>query len=118
MSSPEFKAALKRYSHLSKTLGDDHDITRNAFTVLFSLAPHEYVEEAHKIAVEMDLMPEAGGYLVDGSPMYRLEDIAAKHGITIEEAEKLMREMLAAKEAAGLPIDGIVTDGSMMHRKQ
>jgi hypothetical protein len=56
MSTPEFKAALARYHHLRKTLGHDHDITQQAFTVLFSLAPDEYVEEAHKIAVDMGLI--------------------------------------------------------------
>lgn len=118
MSTPEFKAALARYTHLEKTLGGDHDISRAAFIVLFSLAPDEYVEEAHKIAVDMDLLPDAHGYLADGSPMYRLDDIAAKHGITIEEAEQSMREMLAAKAAAGLPIGGSITDSALIHRRQ
>src|ERR1035438_10368858 len=70
MSSPEFKAALKRYEHLAKTLGDEHDITTQAFTDCFYLAPPEYVEEAHRIAGEMNLLPDATGYLDDGSPMY------------------------------------------------
>jgi hypothetical protein len=117
MSSLEFKAALARYSHLSKTLGHDHDITQDAFTILFSLAPDEYVEEAHKIAVEMNLMPEADGYLGDGTPMYSLDDIAAKHGITIEEAEKYMRKMLAARATAGLA-DMPLVDDSQIHRRQ
>jgi hypothetical protein len=118
MSSPEFKAALKRYSHLSETLGAEHDITKDAFTVLFSLAPDEYIDEAHKIAIEMDLLPEASGYLVDGSPMYKLDDIAAKHGVTIEEAEQSMHEMLAARVEAGLPIDGVISTNRQIHRKQ
>ena len=118
MSSQEFKAALKRYSHLSSTLGHDHDITREAFIVLFSLAPDEYVEEAHKIAVEMDLMPEADGYLGDGSPMYKLDDIAAKCGTTKEEAERYMNEIMAAQVEAGLPINGFINDSRQIHRKQ
>lgn len=118
MSTPEFKAALARYSHLSKTLGHDHDITKDAFTVLFSLAPEEYIDEAHKIAVEMDLLPEASGYLEDGSPMYKLNDIAAKNGVTIEEAEQSMHEMLAVRVEAGLPIDGVISANRQIHCKQ
>lgn len=117
MSSPEFKAAFARYNQLSSTLGHDHEITKDAFTVLFSLAPEEYVDEAYKIAVEMDLLPEAEGYLEDGSPMYKLDDIAAKIGITIEEAEQSMNEMLAVRVEAGLPINGVTTDSGQIHRK-
>ena len=118
MSSLEFKAALKRYEHLAKTLGDDHDITTQAFTDCFYLAPPEYVEEAHRIAGEMNLLPEATGYLDDGSPLYSLADIAKHNGITFERAERDMHNMMAARKAAGLPIDGIVTDSNLIHRKQ
>jgi hypothetical protein len=118
MSTPEFKAALARYSHLSKTLGHDHDITKQAFAVVFHLAPEEFVLEVHKTAVEMNLVPEIRGYLEDGTPMYSLNDIAAKHGISIEEAERTMNEMLASRKAAGLPSDNLIVDSHKIHFRQ
>jgi len=118
MSSPEFKAALARYTHLEKTLGHDHDITRAAFTVLFSLAPDEYVEEAHKIAVEMDLLPDATGYLADGTPMFSLNAIAAKLGLSNEDAEQSLFDLMNARRDAGLPVDGVLTDDRLIHRRQ
>ena len=117
MSTPEFKAALARYEHLAKTLGDDHDITTQAFTDCFYLAPPEYVEEAHRIAGEMNLLPETTGYLDDGSPMYSLADVAKHNGITFEQAEQTMHNMLAARAAAGLP-DMPLIDDSLIHRRQ
>jgi len=118
MSTPEFKAALAQYQYLSKTLGPDHDITKNAFIVLFSLAPDEYVDEAHKIAVEMDLIPDSTGYLEDGTAIYRLDDIAAKLEIPIEEAEHAMHEMMAVRKEAGFPVNDYLVDDSLIHRRQ
>ena len=70
------------------------------------------------MAREMGLMPEAYGYLDDGSPMYRLEDIAERLGVSPAEAEEAMHKMLAEREALGLSNAGIVTDAARIHRKQ
>ena len=117
MSSPEFKAALKRYEHLAKTLGDSHDIATQAFIDCFYLAPPEYVQEAHRIADEMNLLPEATGYLADGSPMFSLTDIAKHSGISFERAEQTMHNMMKARSAAGLPELALVIDDSLIHRR-
>jgi hypothetical protein len=114
MSSPEFKAALAKYGQLSELYGDDHQITKDAFTVLLKLAPDEYIEEAHKVAVEMNLMPEPNGYLEDGTAMYRLDDIATKVGVTIEDAELAMHNIKSVLSEAGLPNTEIV-DSRVIH---
>ena len=66
----------------------------------------------------MDLLPPSSGYLEDGSPMFSLNDIAAKFGIPIEQAEQDLKEMLSVRQDLGLPLDGVTTDSSLIHRKQ
>jgi hypothetical protein len=61
---------------------------------------------------------EADGYLEDGSPMFRLEDIAERLGVPPAEAEEAMHRMFADREALGLSNEGIVTDTAMIYRKQ
>lgn len=54
----------------------------------------------------------------DGSPMFRLEDIAERLGVSPAEAEEAMHKMLAEREALGLSNAGIVKDAALIHRKQ
>jgi hypothetical protein len=82
------------------------------------LAPKELIDEFCDMAREMGLMPEADGYLDDGSPMYRLDDIAERLGVSPAEAEEAMHRMLTEREALGLPNTGVVTDSTLIHRKQ
>jgi len=117
MSTQEFKDALKQYVILRDAHGADHELAKDAFILLFSLAPDEYVDEAHNIAVEMNLIPDASGYLEDGSPMYKLGDIAAKNGVTIEEAEKAMSNILEIQSIAGIKNTSI-SSSNVIYNKQ
>lgn len=92
---PEFMEAIKRHRRLVDTLGMDHPETMRAMMLAMELAPKELIDEFGDMAREMGLMPEADGYLDDGSPMYRLEDIAERLGVSPAEAEEAMHKMLA-----------------------
>ncbi|MBK9312626.1 MAG: hypothetical protein IPN12_18305 [Rhodocyclaceae bacterium] len=119
--TPEFMEAIKRHRRLVDTLGMDHPDTMRAMMLAMELAPKELIDEFGDMAREMGLMPEADGYLMtvhDGSPMFRLEDIAERLGVSPAEAEEAMHKMLAEREALGLSNAGIVTDAARIHRKQ
>ena len=79
---------------------------------------HLHGLEHHELVACLDLLPLFDGYLDDGSPMYRLEDIAERLGVSPAEAEEAMHKMLAEREALGLSNAGIVTDAARIHRKQ
>lgn len=57
-------------------------------------------------------------YLEDDSPIYRLEDIAERLGVSPAEAEKAMHKMLTERESLGLSTDGIVTDAALIRRRR
>lgn len=116
--TPEFRAAINAQLRLVETLGIDHPESMRAMVRAIELAPEELKNEMADMAREMGLMPEADGYLDDGSPMFRLEDIAARLGVPIAEAEEAMHKMLADREALGLSNAGVVTDAALIHRKQ
>jgi hypothetical protein len=116
--TPEFMAALERHLRLVDTLGMDHPDTLRAMILVIELAPKELKDEMTDMAREMGLLPEVHGYLEDGSPMFRLEDIAERLGVSLAEAEEAMHRMLAEREALGLPNTGVVTNPALIHRKQ
>ena len=44
----------------------------------------------------------------NGEPMYQLEDIAKHFGISFEEAEQRLLQMMDNRQKVGLPNDGIL----------
>jgi hypothetical protein len=116
--APEFLAAIDKRRELADALGEEHLDTMRAMMLAIELAPKELIDEFCDMAREMGLMPEADGYLDDGSPMYRLDDIAERLGVSPAEAEEAMHRMLTEREALGLPNTGVVTDSTLIHRKQ
>jgi hypothetical protein len=114
--APEFLAAIDRRRELADALGEEHPDTMRAMMLAMELAPpHIHAMMGEKVS---DLMPDADGYLDDGTPMFRLEDVAEQLGVSLEEAEEAMRKMLAEREALGLSNDGIVKDAALIHRRQ
>lgn len=116
--TPEFMAAIKRHRRLVDSLGMNHPDTLRAMMLAMELAPKELIDEFGDMAREMGLMPEADGYLADGTPMFRLEELAGRLGVSPAEAEETMHKMLADRAAMGLSNDGIVTDARLVHWKQ
>ena len=116
--TPEFRAAINVQLRLVEALGIDHPESMRAMVLAIELAPEELKNKMADVAREMGLMPEANGYLDDGSPIFRLEDIAARLGMSIAEAEEAMHKMFTDREALGLSNSGIVTDATLIQRKQ
>lgn len=114
--SPECMAALQRYDNLTKTHGDDHPLTQSALALVVDLAPLELKAQMTAKAKELGLIPDAGGYLDDGTAVVRLEDVARHMGLTEAEAQASIAEFMAEREAMGLETGAI--DPALIHRVQ
>ena len=95
---------------LAKRHGNQHPDAQKALMYALSLAPQWFKAEMHKTAQAMNLVPEPAGYLEDGTPMYRLEDLAKSHGISVAEAEVRLERMMKMRTELGISNDGIVQD--------
>ena len=115
---PEFSEAMHRHLEIVERLGEEHPDAKRSLMVAMYQAPDWFKDDIAKMGNEMDLLPQATGYLEDGSPMFSLEAIAEKHGVSIEQAEQDLKMMLSVRQELGLPLDGVMTDSSLIHRKQ
>ena len=106
--NPEFHKAFDHYKAMVKQYGDDHPITEQALILTMHYTPEHIKEEMHQKAKELNLLPPPSGYSDNGEPMYRLEDIAKHFGITYEEAEQRLLQMMDNRQKVGLPNDGIL----------
>jgi hypothetical protein len=112
-ASPEFIEAMHLTGHLKDTLGMDHPETGKALAQAMEIAPEGLKQRMHDMAVEMDLIPAIpDGYTDDGQPVYRLDGIADRLGISLEEAEGAATAMAADRAAMGLPTEAISPDAS------
>lgn len=110
-ASPEFIEAMHLAGHLKDTLGIEHPETGRALAHSMELAPESFKQNVHDMAVEMGLMPATpDGYTDGGRPVYTLEGLAARMGISIEEAQEAAAEMVAARAARGLPTEVLSSD--------
>ena len=105
---PEFFKAFDHYKAMVKQYGDDHPITEQALILTMHYTPEHIKEEMHQKAKELNLLPPPSGYSDNGEPMYRLEDIAKHLGITFEEAEQRLLQMMNNRQKVGLPNDGVL----------
>ena len=115
-ASPEFLEALGKFLLLQETLGIDHPEADKALAVAMRLAPQSLHDEMHQKARDMGLVPEPSGYTEDGQPAYSLECIADKMGVSMEEAEDRMHEMLKTHNELGLPT--WLIDPATVHKVQ
>lgn len=115
----EFMAAVQAHLALMETLGEDHPETTKAMLVAMDLAPQQFKNEILAKAQSLGLIPEAIAYTDAGEPLFSLEAVADKLGITPEEANEAVEKMLAERTEAGLSNAGlIVTDPAQIHTKQ
>lgn len=114
-STPEFMAAMSACLALVDTLGQDHPDTTRAMQRAMRLSPPSLKEVMSAKARELDLIPEADGYTDDGAPVFSLESVADKLGMSLEEAHEAVQTMLADGEAQGLP--AMLIDPATVHRK-
>jgi len=99
--TPAFLAAGRHYSALSKAGLAQTPEGAEAFQRMYDLAPESFRQEMHDMAVQMGLMPaKPDGYTDDGEPVYELEGIAKRLGISMEEARRAAEEMGAQPAAS------------------
>ena len=115
---PEFSEAMHRHMEIVERLGEEHPDAKRSLMVAMYQAPDWFKDDIAKMGNEMDLLPQATGNLEDCSPMFSLNAIAEKHGVSIERAEQDLKMMLSVRQELGLPLDGVMTDSSLIHRKQ
>lgn len=115
--TPFFRAAMQRHVRVAERHGEDSPEARRSFAEAMALAPKWFVDEMSAKAEEMGLLPKPSGYLDDGSPMFSVAEVAKQLGVSLEEADAAMREMLADRQALGLPNDGLV-HAAQVHRRQ
>jgi hypothetical protein len=115
-ATPEFLEAMRKCLRLHETLGIEHPEAHKAFMLAIHLAPQSLHDEVGQMAIDMDLMPAPCGYTLDGEPAFSLESVAAKIGVSMEEAESHMHDMLAIHDELGLP--AVLLDPATIHRVQ
>ena len=106
--NPAFFKAFDHYKNMVKQYGNDHPITEQAFMLTLHYMPEHIKAEMHEKAKELNLLPSVSGYTDDGEPMYQLEDIAKHFGISFEEAEQRLLQMMDNRQQVGLSNDGIL----------
>ena len=107
---PEFFKAFDHYKAMLDQYGEHHPITEQALILTMHYTPEHIKEEMHQKAKELNLLPPPSGYTDDGEPMYQLEDIAKHFGITFEEAEQRLLQMMDNRQQVGLSNDGVLID--------
>lgn len=115
--SDECRAAMATYRGFMERGEDDSPEARRAFMLAYELAPEWFKDEACSMVQDMGLIPKETYCNEAGEPVYRLEDVAECLGASIEETEEKLFEMLADREALGLPNDGIGGKATI-HRMQ
>ncbi|AVR87527.1 hypothetical protein [Thauera aromatica] len=113
---PEFSALMQQYKDTAAGLGDDHPIARRLLMLAIQTAPAWSAREMHDMARDMGLMPEPFGCDDTGRKFYRLDDMAAKLGITPAEAEQHMEQIQADAQALGLDNAVVAKDAGDLHR--
>lgn len=113
-----FSEAMHTHIALVEQHGENSPQAKRSFMVAMQLAPDWFKDDIAKMSDEMDLLPPASGYLEDGSPMFSLEDIAEKFGISLEQAKQDFEEMLSVRTELGLSNDGVLADPTKNHWRQ
>lgn len=106
--NPEFFKAFDHYKNMVKQYGDDHPITEQALTLTLHYTPEHVKAEMNQKAKELSLLPPVSGYTDEGEPMYSLEDIAKHFGMSVEDAEQQLLQMMDNRQQVGLSNDGIL----------
>lgn len=110
---PEFFQAFDHYKNMVKQYGDDHPITEQALMLTLHYTPEHIKVEMDAKAKELNLLPPVTGYTDDGEAVYSLEDIAKHFGISFEEAEQHLLQMMDNRQKVGLSSDGVLTGSSV-----
>ncbi|MCK3852122.1 MULTISPECIES: hypothetical protein [unclassified Pseudomonas] len=92
--TPEFLSAGRLYSQLHAAGLEKSPEAAEAFQRMYDAAPESFRQEMHDMAVHMGLMPSLpDGYTDDGEPVYSLEGLANRLGVSAEEAQRAVKEL-------------------------
>jgi hypothetical protein len=91
--TPQFLAAIRKVTRVKEIYGFGSKEISTAMMLAYEVAPESFKEEMSDMARDMGLMPPADGYLDDGSPVYKLDDVAARFGMDVEEAKEAVDEL-------------------------
>ena len=105
---PEFFKAFDHYKAMLAQYGEHHPITEQALILTMHYTPEHIKEEMHQKAKELSLLPPVSGYTDEGEPMYSLEDIAKHFGMSVEDAEQQLLQMMDNRQQVGLSNDGVL----------
>ena len=108
---PEFFNAMNHYRAMVKQYGEEHPITMQAFMLAFEYSPQHLKDEAFKMAEQY--LPKPSGCLDNGQPGYNLKDLADHNGVTFEEAEKKLLNMMQQRKELGLSTDGVLINATV-----
>lgn len=108
---PEFFKAMNHYRAMVKQYGEEHPITMQAFMLAFEYSPQQLKDEAFKMAEQH--LPKPSGCLDNGQPVYNLKDLADHNGVTFEEAEKNLLNMMQQRKELGLSTDGVLINATV-----
>ena len=109
---PEFFKAFDHYKAMLDQYGEHHPLTERALILTMHYTPEHIKAEIDVKAKELNLIPPASGYTDDGESMYSLEDIAKHFGITFEEAERNLLQMMNNRQKVGLSNDGVLINSN------
>ena len=112
----EFSALMQQYRDTAAGLGDDHPLARRLWLLLMTTAPGWFVAEMHSTAQNMGLIPEATACDDTGQRFYSLDALAAKLGVSPDEAAQQMAMLQAEAAAMGLPDAIKAKDVRELHR--
>ena len=110
---PEFFKAFDHYKAMLVQYGEHHPITEQALMLTMHYTPEHIKVEMHQKAKELNLLPSVSGYTDDGEPMYCLEDIATHFGISFEDAEQHLLQLMDNRQKVGLSNDGILINSNI-----
>lgn len=106
---PEFFKTFDHYKAMLEQYGEHHPLTEQAFLLTMHYMPEHIKVEMDAKAKELNLLPPVTGYTDDGEAVYSLEDIAKHFGISLEEAEQHLLQMMDNRQKVGLSSDGVLT---------
>ncbi len=111
--NPEFFKAFDHYKAMLDQYGEHHPITEQAFMLTLHYTPEHIKAVMDAKAKELNLLPPVSGYTDDGKPMYHLEDIAKHLGMSFEEAEQNLLQMMDNRQQVGLSNDGVLINSNI-----
>ena len=113
---PEFSALMQQYRDTAAGLGDDHPLARRLWLLVVATAPDWFMDEMHAMANDMGLIPEPCACDDTGQKFYALDALAAKLGVSADEAAQQMAMLQAEAAAMGLPNAIQAKDVRELHR--